>query len=475
MYVVDARWLPELPQGTHAFSAVGVHQGEVYVSQRGNVSHDPVLVLSAEDGRLLRTWGAADVATASHSWGSHGLAVCGAGPGATIWIDDFFAHTLVAFDGHGNQLGSIGVPGWAGNRTTSPIELGSVADTVCDGTGALFIADGDGGRNNRVLKVRAVLGPPAARYTHAQVEWATPPIYLNPHSLALHARSGSLVVADRDHGSTRLLRASDGRDLGRWDCGLEPDGTEQPFGLRFHTHTTPLSGGGRGALGHDLLFMSVYAPNAAAPERRQALLVLDASPLHSWALATQQQSALGEPGRASMSSGASLPRCVVLQRLSIDGSEWSFPHLLGVDPRNGDVYAALVADAPRSSVLRFRRTLTTRPAAWRAAMWWVPVAALAAVLGALAVAGARPHLRARRSRLRSGGGGEKQTVIQLTAQEESVLAGRQRHNGMDARATSEHSCSSWEELNPAAEEAAARLAGGAAHASPGGTSDSSRA
>ena len=46
--------------------------------------------------------------------------------------------------------------------------------------------------------------------------------------------------------------------------------------------------------------------------------------------------------------------CNVLQTLTINPQEYSGPHLLGVDDLTGDVYAALVADVPESTVLRFR-------------------------------------------------------------------------------------------------------------------------
>ena len=49
-------------------------------------------------------------------------------------------------------------------------------------------------------------------------------------------------------------------------------------------------------------------------------------------------------------------RCSLLQRIQIDPDLYSGPHLLGVDAHNGDLYAALVADAPLSTVLRYKCT-----------------------------------------------------------------------------------------------------------------------
>ena len=46
--------------------------------------------------------------------------------------------------------------------------------------------------------------------------------------------------------------------------------------------------------------------------------------------------------------------CSVLQTLDVPPSLFSGPHLLGVDRTSGDLYAALVADDPLSTVLRWR-------------------------------------------------------------------------------------------------------------------------
>jgi hypothetical protein len=96
----------------------------------------------------------------------------------------------------------------------------------------------------------------------------------------------------------------------------------------------------------DLLFLAIYPHGSSpAPPGRptQRIAVIDASALSSKWVATG--GADGPP-----------PGCTVLQELVIDPRELSGPHLLGVDPSNGDLYAALVADEPRSTVLRYRLT-----------------------------------------------------------------------------------------------------------------------
>ena len=439
LYYLDATWSPQLPLGAHAFSAVALGRSSdaVYVAQRGNVSIDPILVLSSEDGTLLRTWGLDAISSGAianstvtgsgpgsspATWGAHGLAAERVdGGGERLWVDDFFAHTLSAFDANGTRLLTVGTPGTAGDGTSPTVQFSSLADTATDGHGGVFVADGDGGGNNRVVKLRvpkrlSVDGANGA--DGVRLEWATPVAksrFDNPHSLALHNESGLVIVADREHASLRLLRASDGTDLGAWTCGLEGGG--KPFGVRAYAGhgASRRSGGARsdfwssgvgGGVGGgdraaqpytngffdryasdgddallsgsrssrgvgggsvtpsssssssslDLLFIAIYdnpPEGEAADGAHQRLVVVDAAPLSSW---VRHAASLAWKGQGTSLDSLPPPECRVLQELPIDPKVYSGPHLLGVDARNGDVYAALVSDTPRSTVLRFRLT-----------------------------------------------------------------------------------------------------------------------
>lgn len=355
LYAADATWSPAFPAGSHTFSAVAVHNGEVYISQRGNTTLEPILVLSAVTGKLHRSWGSTYVATSGGTWGAHGLQV---DPHGRVWIDDFWAHALIAFDSNGSRLlvSGTGTPG----NGTSPVQFDHVADTVCDGEGGVYSSDGDGGRNNRVVKLRvhppaiANPAPPSLPGSsriggmstlHATLAWSTATgLFNNPHSIALHKRSGVLVIADREGSSTRLLRAADGADLGRWDCGLAGGG--KPFGVRFMSV---------GDL--DVLFLAVY--DNPGDGKHQRIDVIDASGMHpEWAAATQGEGTQSEEAAVAHGhdqAARAPPACTILQTLHVDPMRLSGPHLLGVDATNGDLYAALVGDAPRSTVLRYRR------------------------------------------------------------------------------------------------------------------------
>ena len=332
LYELDSHWSPQLPPGAHTFSAVGISYPLVFITQRGNASLPPVLVINASTGALVGAWGADAVArttTAPPTWGAHGVAVetcsspctSGSAPTTRVFVEDFTGHTVTAFDSDGRSLFQLGTPGVAGNGT-DPLQFGNVADAaIASATtlpfAMLYFSDGDGGSANRVV---AYAVPPSGTLP-GKVRWATPAgTYSDPHSIALHQRTGLLVVANRGMNETRLLRASDGTDLGVLDCGFHFGSQGTPFGVRT------FEGGG-----WDLLF--VAAMDNPQDSRNQRILVVDASGLDA--------------------SGAAKSTCDVVQEIGIPTS-YSGPHLLGIDTATGELYAALVADSPRSTVLRFR-------------------------------------------------------------------------------------------------------------------------
>jgi len=250
LYAPDATFAPQWPAGSHKFSAVGVgsvagrhgRAGAIlFVTQRGNASIPPVLVLNATTGALL------------DSWGEDSVALDRSTPSAPTW------------GAHGNRV---------------------------------------------------------------HLDWATPQVYDNPHSIAYH-RSGMLILADREHNQTRLLDASSGQDLGSWDCGLNLGMAGKPFGVRtLSTQHHDL----------DLVFLSIM--DIPQDGRNQKIAVLDGSGLQ-----------LAKGGSSA---------CKVLQVIEVDTAH-SGPHMMGVDPETGDLYVALVADQPLSTVLRFMCTDCNKP------------------------------------------------------------------------------------------------------------------
>lgn len=342
LYVPDTSWTPAFPVGGHTYSGVAVLRGRVYVTQRGNISLNPVYVLST-NGTLLSSFGSEAIGTKTTSggtttWGAHGIAVDGiTGQAVRIYINDFDAFTLTAFDLHSPDFalhGSlrVGTPGVQGNGTTPIIQFGHLADTAIERPAApgapsrIYVSDGDGGSANRVIALEVSVGTTARGHLlrpQANFLWATPSAYHNPHSIAFHPRTRLLLLADREHHHLRLLRSADGVDLGSFDCGLGLGQGGKPFGVRTYADHAPS--------GLDVAFVAIM--NNPQDGHNQKIAVLDLS-------------------RLSAADGSASP-CEILQIIDVPTSD-SGPHLLGVDPDTADVYAALVADAPRSWVLRYR-------------------------------------------------------------------------------------------------------------------------
>lgn len=192
-YAIDDTWRPHFPSGAHTFSgvAVGAHD-RVYVTQRGNLSVAPVLVLSGSSGKVIASMGTQHISVRSQTWGSHGVQVETRANGKErVWIADLFAHSLFAYTPSGAFLLAVGTG--KGNSTNPSSDIfDAVADVACNGAGELYVSDGDGGSNNRVLQLYV---PHKALERDVTVGWVTPPLFFNPHSVALHARSGQLLVS----------------------------------------------------------------------------------------------------------------------------------------------------------------------------------------------------------------------------------------------------------------------------------------
>ena len=62
--------------GSSSFSGVAILDGIAYITQRGNVSIDPILAVDAATGALLYSFGSEDTAQDQEpTWGAHGIGV----------------------------------------------------------------------------------------------------------------------------------------------------------------------------------------------------------------------------------------------------------------------------------------------------------------------------------------------------------------------------------------------------------------
>lgn len=316
-YTIDKTWNPEFPKGTGTFSAVAVTGDEVVVSQRDAHNPNPIIVLSKK-GELLRTFGGAHVAVVNNTFGSHGLAVQAADPAngrkeETVWIMDFFNHTVLSFTLHGDLLGKAGRPGVA---SLDADKFGMVADAVFR-KGKAYFADGDGGSDNRVECWEASSGKPE------RVAWVSPvpsspratTEFENPHGIAWHQTTDRLLIADREHARIAMMDPETGSLSGNLTCDsmrLGPAG--KPFGVRTLKTDS-----------QDLLFVAVA--NNPQDGKNQFVHVADLSGL--------------QHGHG----------CQVVQSISIDPTFCHTPHLMGVDHSTGHLYLACVAE-PDSNVIR---------------------------------------------------------------------------------------------------------------------------
>jgi hypothetical protein len=290
----------------NSYSAVAVVDQVVYIGQRNLTFKHPVLLVD-KDGRMDMGWGE-DAISNKSQFGLHGLAsqVTASGE-AFLWVADISEHTVKVFSLTGKLIKTLGIPNVAGSGL-SPLQFGSVADIAFSNGGMIYISDGDGGVNNRVV---ALDQSGAVRYTLGVAQSGTQPGRFNsPHSVAHHGSSDVLFVADRGNNRTQLFAGETGAILAEWNCVLPAT----PWGLRVYQKG-------------DLLFQ--------VDGSTQTLKVFSLS-------AFSQH----KPSDCS---------AALVQSIDLDANLCHTPHELAVDASNGDVYVACVG-VPHSNVVRFTQS-----------------------------------------------------------------------------------------------------------------------
>ncbi|XP_065187734.1 NHL repeat-containing protein 3-like [Sycon ciliatum] len=323
-YKVDTSWPKNKSLITGQPFSVGVDQalGVVYILQRqGN---HPVLLVSAETGKQVGKWTEVDPSPNKVLDTPHGLRLQQAtaqqhghdgrqaGGVQSVWITDvgnMTGHVLRRFTADGNLQDIIGWPGNAGN-STNPLQFGNVAELAFahdktsatgNGTGAdppysFFVVDGDGGPNNRLLRMQhGELHAFSVTWTVGSAGGA-PGQFNIPHDVDTDD-FGRVVVADRANARLQILRASDGAFVQELTC-TQPS---QPYGVRFLPQTTA-----------DVVYVAVT-------------LLQD----HKLSVIRQDMS--------------SKSQCEVVDTVSFSNS--SSPHLLDVHRKTGDIFVADITSA----------------------------------------------------------------------------------------------------------------------------------
>ncbi|KAK2504729.1 hypothetical protein MC885_001155 [Smutsia gigantea] len=221
LYRLDVNW-PEYSEfftGPTFCVAVDPLNGLVYVAQRGD--NIPKVLVFTEDGYFLRAWNYT-VDT------PHGMFAASALHEQSVWITDVgsgsYGHTVKKYNSFGDLVQVLGTPGKKGTGL-NPLQFDNPAELYVEDTGDIYIVDGDGGLNNRLIKLSQDF-----KILWLRGENGTGPAKFNiPHSVTVDS-AGRVWVADRGNKRIQVFDKVTGEWLGAWsDCFTE----EGPSSVRF--------------------------------------------------------------------------------------------------------------------------------------------------------------------------------------------------------------------------------------------------
>ncbi|XP_003477327.1 NHL repeat-containing protein 3 isoform X1 [Cavia porcellus] len=281
LYRLDLDWphYSEYFTGTTFCVAVDSVNGLVYVAQRGD--NIPKVLVFTEDGYFLRAWNYT-VDT------PHGMFAASTPYEQSVWITDVgsgsYGHTVKKYNSVGDLVQVLGTAGKKGTGL-NPLQFDNPAELYVEDTGDIYIVDGDGGLNNRLIKLSQDF---MILWLHG--ENGTGPAKFNiPHSVTLDS-AGRVWVADRGNKRIQVFDKDTGEWLGAWSSCFTEEG---PSSVRF----TP-----------DRKYLVVAQLNLSR------LLVLAGPPVGS----------IGD--------------CSVVSTIQL--ADQVLPHLLEVDQKTGAIYVA---------------------------------------------------------------------------------------------------------------------------------------
>ncbi|NXN92537.1 NHLC3 protein, partial [Rhinopomastus cyanomelas] len=281
VYKLDIGWpkIPEYFTGQTFCVAVDSLHGLVYVGQRGD--NVPKVLVFSEEGYFLYSWN--DTVEMPH-----GIFVLNTATGSSVWITDVgtgkYGHTVKQYSPSGKLLQVLGTAGDAGSSLI-PLQFDQPADIFVDENGEVYVVDGDGGMNNRLLK----LSDDYREIWLAGISGSGIGEFKIPHSVTVDP-FGRVWVADRDNKRIQVFDKVTGEWLGAWTNCFAEDG---PCSVRF----TP---------GYKYLIVAQMNINRLA--------ILAAPPVGS----------IGD--------------CVMVNTIQL--ADESKPHLVDVDMKSGAIYVA---------------------------------------------------------------------------------------------------------------------------------------
>uniref|UniRef100_A0A8D1XR33 NHL repeat-containing protein 3 n=2 Tax=Sus scrofa TaxID=9823 RepID=A0A8D1XR33_PIG len=221
LYRLDVDWPTYSEYFTGATFCVAVDSLNelVYVAQRGD--NIPKVLVFTEDGYFLRAWNYT-VDT------PHGIFAASTLHEQSVWITDVgsgsYGHTVKKYNSFGDLVQILGTPGKKGTGL-NPLQFDNPAELFVEDTGDIYIVDGDGGLNNRLIKLSQDF-----MILWLRGENGTEPAKFNiPHSVTVDS-VGRVWVADRGNRRIQVFDKDTGEWLGAWnDCFTE----EGPSAVRF--------------------------------------------------------------------------------------------------------------------------------------------------------------------------------------------------------------------------------------------------
>ncbi|XP_056094981.1 NHL repeat-containing protein 3-like [Rhinichthys klamathensis goyatoka] len=139
----------------------------------------------------------------------------------TVWP---FGHTVKQYSPDGKLLPVLGSPGKAGS-SLSPLQFDQPAEIFIHSSGEIYIVDGDGGLNNRLIKLSPDL---QVLWMHGERGPGLAQLYI-PHSVAVDGYQ-RVWVADRGNKRIQVFNSVTGDWLGSWGSCFKDDA---PYSVRF--------------------------------------------------------------------------------------------------------------------------------------------------------------------------------------------------------------------------------------------------
>ncbi|XP_053722143.1 NHL repeat-containing protein 3-like [Synchiropus splendidus] len=223
LYKLDLDWPrnPELFNGQVYGVAVDQYAQVVYVAQRGD-NVPKVLVFSTE-GEFLMHWNTTTLEM------PHGIFLAdAASKKPTVWITDVgdgpYGHTVKQYSPSGTLLQVLGTAGKAGSSLT-PLQFDQPAEIFVHESGEMYIVDGDGGMNNRLIKLSK---DQEVIWMHGEKGSGLNQFYI-PHSVTVDTAQ-RVWVADRGNKRIQVFNSITGEWLGTWGSCFTEDA---PYSVRL--------------------------------------------------------------------------------------------------------------------------------------------------------------------------------------------------------------------------------------------------